>query len=107
MGRQLFFSIGQIEGCEGSEGTGLKPSHGAIRHNTDPVVRGILACSRRREDKGRKKFGGGERRFLGSNPYPAPTLFFFFNHFAPCQRSERLQQASGILTWQKDQVKYL
>ena len=55
MGRHLFFSIGQIEGCEGSEGAGLKPSHGAIRHNTDPIVRGILACSRRREDKGREK----------------------------------------------------
>ena len=59
MGRHLFFSIGQIEGCEGSEGTGSKPSHGAIRHNTDPVVRGILACSRRREDKGREKIWRG------------------------------------------------
>ena len=56
--------------------------------------------------KGGKKFEGGERRFLQFMPYPAPRFFFFFNHFAPCQRSGRQQQASGILTWQKDQVKY-
>ena len=56
--------------------------------------------------KGGKKFEGGERRFLRFMPYPDPSLFFCFHHFAPCQWSERLQQASGILTWQKDQVKY-
>ena len=56
--------------------------------------------------KGGKKIGGGDRRFLRFISYPAPTLFFCFHHFATCQLSERLTQASGILTWQKDQVKY-
>ena len=81
MGRHLFFSIGQIEGCEGSEGAGLKPSHGAIRHNTDPVVRGILACSRRREDKGREKIWRGREKVPSLYPLPRPHAFFLLQSF--------------------------
>ena len=106
MGRHLFFLLAKSKVVR--EVRELGQNRPMVQFDTTPTqsyaeswpVRGGAKI------KGGEKFGGGERRFLRFILYPAPTLFFFFNHFAPCQRSERLQQASGILTWQKDQVKY-
>ena len=65
---------------------------------------GLFQAARRwRAGKNKEGERGGS---FALTPTPTPRFFFCFHHFLPCQRSERLKQASGILTWQKDQVKY-
>ena len=55
--------------------------YGAIRHNTDPVVRGILACSRQREDKGREKVRRGREEVPSLSSLPRPLAFFLLPSF--------------------------